>query len=118
MIAHKLQLLVQDVLFPNLQDQRQAMENQFTGMSDESFTYEEYEQVRETMVKTIQNAITEEGKEFILSVKNAQPDWSMYNFGKFPSIRWKQQNLEKLKANNPAKHLELYNSLKKRLDAM
>ncbi|MEI7629253.1 MAG: nucleotidyl transferase AbiEii/AbiGii toxin family protein [Bacteroidota bacterium] len=109
---------VQDVLFPNLQDQRQAMENQFTGMSDESFTYEEYEQVRETMVKTVQNAITEEDKEFILSVKNAQPDWSIYNFEEFPSIRWKQQNLEKLKANNPAKHLELYNSLKKRLDTM
>jgi len=109
---------MQDVLFPNLQDQRQAMENQFTGMSDESFTYEEYEHVRETMVKTIQNAITEEDKEFILSVKNVQPDWSMYNFGKFPSIKWKQQNLEKLKANNPAKHLEQYNSLKKRLDTI
>jgi predicted nucleotidyltransferase component of viral defense system len=109
---------VQDVLFPNLLDQRQAMENQFAGMSDEPFTYEEYEQVRETMVETVQRAITEEDKAFILSVKKAQPDWSVYHFGEFPSIRWKQQNLEKLKANNPTKHRELYDPLKKRLDAM
>ena len=109
---------VQDVLFPNLQDQRQVMDNQFTGMSDEPFTYAEYEQVRETMVETVQHAITEEDKAFLLGVKNAQPDWSVYHFGEFPSIRWKQQNLEKLKANNPAKHRELYDSLKKRLDAM
>jgi predicted nucleotidyltransferase component of viral defense system len=30
---------IQEVLFPNLQEQRLAMINQFTGMSDELFTY-------------------------------------------------------------------------------
>ena len=42
---------IQEVLFPNLQDQRLAMANQFAGMSEEQFTYEEYEFVRAKMVK-------------------------------------------------------------------
>lgn len=109
---------IQDVLFPNLQDQRLAMTNQFAGMSDEQFTYEEYEFVREMMVKTVQASITEEDKLFILGFKNSIPDWSIYNFEAYPSIKWKLQNLEKIKTTNPAKHKELYDILKRKLDTI
>jgi len=109
---------IQDVLFPNLQDQRLAMTNQFAGMSEEQFTYEEYEFVRETMVKTVQASITEADKLFILGFKDIIPDWSIYNFETYPSIKWKLQNLEKIKTTNPAKHKELYDSLKKKLDGI
>ena len=109
---------IQDVLFPNLQDQRLAMTNQFAGMSEEQFTYEEYEFVRETMVKTVQASITEEDKLFILGFKDVIPDCSIYNFETYPSIKWKLQNLEKIKTTKPAKHKELYDSLKKKLDAI
>lgn len=107
---------VQDVLFPNRIDQRKAMDNQFIGMTDESFTYEEYESVRETMIQTVHRSITEADKKFILGVKNAEPDWSIYELGDYPSIMWKQQNLQKLKQKNPEKHKELYNTLKRKLD--
>jgi predicted nucleotidyltransferase component of viral defense system len=109
---------IQDVLFPNLQDQRLAMSNQFAGMSEEQFNYEEYEFIRETMVKTVQASITEEDKLFILGYKNCKPDWSIYNFEAYPSIKWKLQNLEKIKTTNPAKHKELYTLLKSKLDAI
>ncbi|TRZ82339.1 MAG: nucleotidyl transferase AbiEii/AbiGii toxin family protein [Sediminibacterium sp.] len=109
---------IKDVLFPNLQDQRLAMTNQFAGMSEEQFTYEEYEFVRETMVKTLQASITEADKLFILGFKDVIPDWSIYNFEKYPSIKWKLQNLEKIKASNPAKHKELYTLLKSKLDSI
>jgi predicted nucleotidyltransferase component of viral defense system len=109
---------IQDVLFPNLQDQRLAMANQFAGMSEEQFTYEEYEFVREMMVKTVQASITEEDKLFIIGFKNVVPDWSIYNFEAYPSIKWKQLNLEKIKAANPSKHKELYDSLKRKLDSI
>lgn len=109
---------IQDVLFPNLQDQRQAMTNQFAGMSEEQFTYEEYEFVRDTMVNTVQESITDKDKQFILGFKDVVPDWSIYNFEAYPSIKWKLQNLEKIKASNPAKHKELYTLLKSKLDAI
>ncbi len=108
---------IQDVLFPNLQDQRLAMTNQFDGMSEEQFSYEEYEYVRETMVNTVQASITEEDKLCILGFKNCTPDWSIYNFEAYPSINWKLQNLEIIKTTNPAKHEALYDSLKKKLNS-
>ena len=109
---------IQDVLFPNLQDQRLAMTNQFAGMSEEQFTYEEYEFVRETMVKTVQASIRAADKLFILGFKDVIPDWSIYNFETYPSIKWKLQNLEKIMTTKPAKHKELYDSLKKKLDGI
>ena len=109
---------IQDVLFPNLQDQRLAMSNQFSGMSEEDFSYEEYEFVRATMIKTVQASITAADTLFILGFKDVIPDWSIYNFEAYPSIKWKLQNLEKIKASNPAKQKELYTLLKSKLDAI
>ena len=109
---------IQDVLFPNLQEQRLAIMNQFTGMSDELFTYEEYEQVREAMIKKVQASLTVDDKDFILGFKNLTPDWSIYNFEAYPSIQWKLLNLEKIKSSDPSKYKELYNSLKRKLDSI
>jgi predicted nucleotidyltransferase component of viral defense system len=109
---------IQDVLFPKLQDQRLAFKNQFSGMSAESFSYEEYEQIRENLIQKVHHSLTDTDKTFLVSVKNAEPDWSRYDFQKFPSIQWKQQNLIKIKAANPLKHKELTDSLRKKLDSI
>jgi hypothetical protein len=95
-----------------------AMENQFSGMSKEQFTYEDYEFVREKMIKTVQESLTEEDKLFILAFKDVAPDWSTYKFQAYPSIKWKLMNLEKIKIGNPKKHKELYDGLKRKLDSL
>lgn len=100
-----------ELLSPNYQDQRLAMENQFLGMSAEDFTYEEYEVIRETLVKTIHTNLTSYDKQFLLNFKNLTPDWSHYNFSQYPAIMWKLQNLQTLKDRNPDKHQTLYNAL-------
>jgi len=107
---------INEVLVPNFQDQRQAMENQFMGMSDEPFTYEDFERTREQLVKTVNQSLTKTDKEYLLSVKNCEPDWSIYDFERFPAVQWKLQNLRKLKESNPKKHQELYDALKKKLE--
>jgi hypothetical protein len=94
------------------------MENQFSGMSEEQFTYEEYEFIRVKMIKTVQESLTEEDKLFILAFKDVAPNWSIYNFEAYPSIIWKLINLEKIKASNPKKHNELYDSLKRKLSTI
>lgn len=108
---------INEVLRPNFQDQRSALTNQFDGMTADPFSYEEYEQIRENLVKTIHERLTDEDKAFLLAFKNLVPDWSRLNFADFPSIKWKLQNLQKLKDSNPGKHAELYEALKKKLDA-
>jgi predicted nucleotidyltransferase component of viral defense system len=106
---------INEVIFPNFQDQRSAHANQFSGMTDEPFTYEEYESVRKKLVATIIEHLTDRDKEFILSVKNVLPDWSIYDFQRFPSINWKLQNLQNLKDKNPEKHKEQYDRLSDKL---
>ena len=109
---------VNEVLFPNLQDQRAAQDNQFAGMSEEVFDYAEYELVRDRLIKTVHDSLTEKDKQFILSVKNVNPDWSIYNFERFPAIAWKLQNLQRLKDKNPDKHREQYEALEQKLNSI
>lgn len=106
---------INEIITPNFQDQRLALFNQFSGMTDELFSYKEYESVRRKLVTTISKNLTDKDKRFLLSVKNLAPDWSIYNFERFPSINWKLKNLQKLKDKNPNKHREQYEILKDRL---
>ena len=109
---------VHEVLSPNFQDQRQALEKHFAGMSAELFSYEEYEEVRVKLVDTIHKSLTSRDKQFLLGACALEPDWSIYDFSRFPAMRWKLQNLQKLKDGNPDKHRQQYEMLKKILDAL
>lgn len=106
---------INELITPNFQDQQSALSNQFSGMTDVDFSYPEYENVRKKLVTTIHQNLTDRDKEFLLSIKNATPDWSIYNFQRFPSLNWKLQNIQKLKDKNPEKHKEQYETLKKKL---
>jgi predicted nucleotidyltransferase component of viral defense system len=108
---------IHEVIDPNLQDQRSTLENHFAGMSAEEFSYEEFETVRAQLIKTIHQSLTKEDKQFLLSVKNLTPDWSIYDFERFPAIVWKLYNLQKLKENNPEKHRQQYEFLKETLNS-
>ncbi len=44
---------------PHFQDQRSALSTQFSGMSDEEFTYEEYEAVRTRLVSVVSRSLTD-----------------------------------------------------------
>ncbi len=106
---------IHEIIRPNFQDQQSAHANQFSGMTDEAFSYEDFEATREKLVQTVNDNLTQKDKAFLLSVKDANPDWSIYDFQRFPSINWKLQNLQKLKSNNPEKHKEQYERLKVKL---
>lgn len=108
---------IHEVLVPNFQNQRSVLDNQFAGMTEEQFTYEEYESVRDNMVKTVYQQLTDADKKFLLSVKGLKPDWSHYDFGKFPAVKWKLQNLQKLKEQNPEKYRQQYEALEKKLSS-
>lgn len=103
------------MVVPHFLDQRSAMTNQFAGMTEEPFSYEEYEHVRKVLVKIIHENLNDEDKRFLLSVKNATPDWNIHDFRRFPAAAWKLQNLQRLKTVNPGKHQKLYRLLEARL---
>lgn len=91
---------------PQLIDQREAMDNQFTGMTDIEFTYEEFEQTRSKLITDVLDLMTDADKRFLMSFESANPQWEGYEFEYFrdyPSVQWKIQNLSKLKKQNPIK---------------
>ena len=91
---------------PNPIDQHDALNKQFVGMSDEAFSYEEYEQARMELHKFVMNGLTEDDKRFLISFEQGEPEWTLCHAGdlsQFPSVQWKLLNLAKLKKQNPVK---------------
>ena len=91
---------------PKLLDQRLAIVNQFEGMTDISFSYEDFEQTRAKLITDVRSLMTDGDKQFLLSFESGEPLWEGYEFEYFknyPSIQWKLLNLTKLKRSNPAK---------------
>ena len=91
---------------PSLIDQKEAMENQFSGMSELPFTYEDYEETRSHLIEHVKNLMTDEDKRFLISFEQGKPNWgdSPYReFADYPSIKWKLLNLERLAKSNPEK---------------
>ena len=79
-------------------------------MTKESFTYENYEEVREQLVFEINKSLTEEDKKFLVTFKKGDPEWELIkldNLQYFPAIQWKLQNIQTLAKNNKSKHADL-----------
>jgi len=96
-------------LQPNPIDQRDALANQFEGMTDEPFSYDDYQSARENLIEIVNNGFTDEDKDFLISFEEGNPDWNKCCVGDlngYPSVKWKLMNIAKLKSKNPAKHKE------------
>lgn len=109
---------VNELLNPTFLNQRKTFETQFSGMSDIPFSYEEFEKIREELVSQIISKLTLEDKLFLVSYKKANPNWEFFNVEKareLPAVRWKLQNIERLKRENPKKHSNLVSTLEKEL---
>jgi predicted nucleotidyltransferase component of viral defense system len=93
-------------LNPNDIDQTDALANQFQGMTDTPFSYNDYLMAKQDLLELIRNNLTLTDKEFLLSVEMGVPDWNKCCAGdlsKYPSVQWKLLNITKLKASNPVK---------------
>jgi predicted nucleotidyltransferase component of viral defense system len=102
-------------LNPNDIDQTDALENQFQGMTDNPFCYDDYVLAKRNLINLIHKNLTQEDKEFLLSVEMGTPDWRKCCAGdlsKYPSVQWKLLNIAKLKSNNPIKYKQGIEKLK------
>lgn len=109
---------INELLKPSFIDQRQAFETQFSGMADIPFSYEDFEKTREELVEVVHSSFSLEDRLFLVSFKEIDPVWEFLPVGNaqdLPAVRWKLQNLERLKKTNPKKHRELLDALDKTL---
>jgi len=104
-----------EYLSPNLINQEEALENQFRGMTDIPFTYENYENSRTQLIAFMNSLLSEKDKAFLVGFEEGKPQWgkSAYtDYKDFPSVQWKLLNVNKLKTQNPAKHRQEVERLK------
>lgn len=91
---------------PALIDQHEALANQFIGMTDTAFTYEEFEETRNKLIADVNQLMTDADRRFLVSFEQGNPQWEGYEFEYFkdyPSVKWKLLNLQKLAMQNPDK---------------
>ncbi|MBL4680184.1 MAG: nucleotidyl transferase AbiEii/AbiGii toxin family protein [Pseudomonadales bacterium] len=107
-----------EILRPNFQDQRATFDNQFYGMTNDPFSYEDFEATRKRLVSAIHESLTEDDCKLLVSFKEGAPDWSLYpleGLGNMPSVQWKLQNVRKLMKNSE-KHSQQLDRLKRSLN--
>jgi len=105
---------INEILNPNLQDQRATFESQFTGMTADSFSYDDFKATRTQLIKKIHQSLTDGDRKLLLSFKAGEPNWTLYpldGLQNMPAVKWKLQNVKKL-IEDSKKHMQQLNKLK------
>ncbi len=101
---------IHELISPILKDQKLAFETQFAGMSTIEFSYDDYVNTRNQLVKLINQSFTEDDKKLIYSFEKGKPDWELFPYEvikDLPAVQWKLLNINKLMKENPRKHEKL-----------
>lgn len=109
---------VHEVLFPSLRDIRWEFEHNFVGMTAEPVELDALLAAREQMMRELQQGLTDEERRFLLSLVTAEPEWALLDIPhveKLPGVRWKLQNLDRLRKTNARKFAEQSEELARRL---
>lgn len=78
---------------------------QFQGMTDRGVTVADLEEARERLIGALHARIGPREREFLLSVKRRQPDWSLVpveGASDWPAVGWKLHNLGRMTADRHA----------------
>ncbi|MGF1763625.1 nucleotidyl transferase AbiEii/AbiGii toxin family protein [Aliivibrio kagoshimensis] len=109
---------INEVMAPNWKPLDEKFQAEFDGMTFEPVKLKDLIAVRPAMVAALQTHFTETDRTFLLSFKQGNPDWALFEYpdaAELPAIRWKLQNIAKL-AKNQEKHTEQLAKLKVVLD--
>jgi predicted nucleotidyltransferase component of viral defense system len=101
-----------DLLNPGFVDIRLPFNTEFQGMTLENVTYEDLEKTREKLVSVIAEEFTLNEKQFVLSVKEGNPKWSLLGIEgieHLPAVKWKLLNIGRM---NPSKHKKAIKKLR------
>jgi len=103
---------INELLNPNLINIDSIYHLEFAGMQKIDVELSTLLTARKTLIQTLQAALTNNDKEFILSFKEGKPKFHLFpiNISHFPAIRWKLMNIQKM---TKQKHYEQFNKLAK-----
>ncbi len=102
---------IAELLRPNFKDIRGLYRGEFRDMTKHPVSLADLQATRVELVEQINSALTQQERQFLLSFKNRNPDWSLLGLpgvSALPAIRWKQINLAKM---SPSRHREAVRKL-------
>lgn len=88
-----------ELLSPHELDIKGIFHKEFIGMTEVSVDYEELCAVRKRLIKTIQELLLPNERDFLISIKSGEPQWDLMPIPKLselPGIRWKVLNIKKM----------------------
>jgi predicted nucleotidyltransferase component of viral defense system len=97
-------------------DFRPVFETEFLGMALVPIRYEELESVRDTLVPQLKAGLTMQEKQFLVSLKEGNPQWELLGLpgiDQLPGVQWKLMNIRKM---DKRKHAQMLAKLRKVLD--
>jgi predicted nucleotidyltransferase component of viral defense system len=98
-----------EVLAPRDKDIARTFENEFAEMTAEPVSLESLLEARTRLVAEIRRRLLPRHVQFLRSVKDLAPDWSLLphpEVKELPGIRWRLQNLEKFRSEQPQRYSE------------
>jgi len=97
---------VHEVLSPVIRDITYDYESTFAGMTRDIVELNDLVATRQKMIKILHEELSVSERNFLLSLVSAEPQWDLIavpHLKCLPGIRWKLQNIKKLKETQPAK---------------
>ena len=110
---------VHEVLFPSPRDVRHEFDHGFEGMTVEAVDLEDLLDARLRMMRELQHTLTADERDFLLKLVAAKPEWDLLDIpdlDRFPGLRWKLHNLERLRKTNARKFAEQSDRLRRLLN--
>lgn len=96
---------IHEVLFSHRRSMAGIYDSDFVGMTIESVGLDVLEATQESLHHELPAALTEQHRQFLISLVRAEPDWSLMPYehlSELPAIKWKLINLANLRKSNPA----------------
>ena len=110
-----------EVLFPRQKDLKESY-GEFVGMTTEDVDIGSLIAVQKRLQKELPTALTQAHRDFLIAFVRAEPDWSLMpafpHLKDLPAIRWKLQNLTKLRDDKDDRFAEQERLLRERFDAL
>jgi predicted nucleotidyltransferase component of viral defense system len=107
---------ISELLSPNMIDIKTPFKSEFTGMAQTPVSFEELLEVRTKLIDSVNAALTNDHKQFLISLKEGTPKFELLkvaNVHKFPAIQWKLANIQKM---DKKKHQAALNKLQRVLN--
>ena len=104
---------IHELLSPNLKDISEAFEAQFAGMTEEPVALAELVEIQHRLPRMIVSGLDDDERQFLLSLKQGDPEWSRLGFDhleQLPGLQWKLQNIRKME---PPKQREMLTRLER-----